>query len=672
MTYSELKITFTETFQVGYKLTIFNIFETNLGPLQTESIEQWKNLRDQPNKVTLGTPTANIGEREAIQFVSAFELDYNFANQYEVTRLVNVVTIKSTNPNQTFFYATLQNNDIVISGADFEIIDFTGTVFNISESEFLQASDPCTKIGIQIRTSELATNILSPFTLYGNTENPFYFEVFRSQSFKLKIQNEDGVEFITSFTVPDALNVANFTLTPSSTPNGGTLDITKINSYLLDIEYSLDGIDWQEEQNFGGLESGNYTLYVRDQFGCSFEVEFFISEFNIQNPYFYYSKSNSIRMAERVDFALIPKNDENTLSCESWAKFPWKEVQNFNSSDNITAQFKSNLANNTAKIINEAGVITDLSVIKKTNNIGNKEKRDSIMYRISASKSGIYFINGNTYDFDSNSVNGTYLLNGSLPSWGKIGNYIILDSIWYQIENIIFEESRNADVLVISRNWGLFLPTDQSKIVGSVYNIQDYEVYETTVVMGGFFGQNIRLKIEASDTEFSNVTYLSELISVQEANPECLEIRYFNIDNNDVFYQTGIQHLLRIPFTKINGYFDDSSENNKTDASVISLSVTLYEGNEFIFEPITTEMWRKLTIALSHKFVFIDGVGYVKDGEIEVEGPLDDSNLYVVKAKMLKTGKSYNNLSSGSIGLANDPIIEIPGMIEWDGGFIEQ
>jgi hypothetical protein len=670
MTYSEIKIRFTSDFEIGYILKIIGFSADGMGFTWTE---RWSVLRSSTSQVTTGTPTTVVGERAAIQFVNAFELDYNFPVQYQVTRLGNEVTIKSLIPEIEFSegYVTLRTGEIIEEVAEFEITNFEGSIFEITYIQFQESSNPCNTIGIYVETSELTTKILSPFVLNDNTENPFYFEPFRGRSFTLIIQNENGVEISRAITVPDALNSANFTLNPSSTPNGGTLDVIKTNSNLLDIEYSLDNFDWQEEPFFSGLEPGNYTLYVRDQYGCSFEATFFISEFNIQTPYFYYSKSNSIRMAERVDFALIPKNDENTLSCESWAKLPFKEVQNFNSADNVTIQFKSNLSNNTAKIIDESGVITDLTVIKKTNNIGNKEKRDAVIYRYTSSKSGVYFINGNTYDFDTNAVNGTYLLNGLLPVWAQIGKFIVIDSVWFLIENIIFEESKNADVLIINKVTELSF-FDQSVIVGSVFNIQDYEVYETTMVLGAFFSQNIRLKIEASDADFSNVTYLSELINVQESHPLCLEIRYFNIENNDVFYQTGIEHLLRMPFTKINGYYDDSSENNKTDASVISLSVTLYEGNEFVFEPVTTEMWRKLSIALSHKLVFIDGVGYVKDGEIEVEGPLEDTNLYVVKAKMLKTGKSYNNLSSGSIGLANDPIIEIPGMIEWDGGFIEQ
>lgn len=665
MTYSEIKITFTEDLVVGSELNIYNSFSAlGIGTIWTE---KWQNTRSQTNQVNIGTPTENIGERAAIAFGIAFGLDYNFPIQYEFSRVVNVITIKSMIPEQTFLSGELLLGGEPISGVTFEITNFVGTAYELEEIVFSQAIESCTKIKVGIKTTELSTSILSPFTLVENTDNPFYFDAFRGQGIIVTTKNSAGQQISFNVIVPDVLAKDNFILNPSNTPNGGTLNIVKNNSYGLDVQYSINGTDFQTNPYFSGLEPGVYTLWIKDQYGCRFNIPFFISEFNIQNPYFYYSKSNSIRMAERNNE--LP-NDENSLSCESLAKLPYKEIQRFNESDIITVQFKSNLSTNEAKVINENNLETNLIVDKKTNNIGNKEKRDAVIYKFSNFKSGIYFINGNIYNYDTNAVVDDYSLNGLLPNWAEIGKYISIDSIWYLIENIVYVESKNADVIVISRV--SVYPMGESVIVGSIYNIQNYEVYETTIVMANFLNQNIRLEINAYDSEFETKNYLSEVLNIQEKQKDCLEIFYFNIDNNDVFYQTGIKHLLRLPFTKINGYFDDNSENNKTDSTVISLNATLYEGTEFIFEPVTKEIWRKLSIALSHKFVFINDVGYVKDGEIEVDGALEDTNLYVVTAKMLKTGKVYSNLSVGSIDLATDPIIEIPGMIEWDGGFIEQ
>lgn len=670
MTYSEIKIRFIVDYEVNFKINIFNLFSDS-GTASTWS-EKWKTTRTINGTVAVGIPTEIIGERSAINFVNAFELDYNFPVQYEVSRIGNEVIIKSLIPDQTFTSAeVIGDDDYPLGVDDFEITNYTGTIFKVNQIDFKPAaSDQCSKVGIEIETSKLATKINLPFTLVGNTENPFSFDYLRNQTFSVDAEDALGNGLVFQVKTPPLLLKNNFSLALGSTPSGGTLAISNVNSFGLNLEYSLDEVEWQTEPLFSGLEVGAHNLYVRDGLGCSFNTTFLITEFNVNNPYFYYSKSNSIRMAERVDFALIPKNDENTLSCESQAKLPYREIQEFLNNDVLTMQFKSNYENNLVRVKKENGSIVTIPINQKTNNIGVKDKRDAIIYKYDDFRSGIYFIGGNNYDFNTNVINGTYVLNGILPNWVIIGNFIVIDSLWYQIESIQYVEDKNADVAIITKATAGSIPLPT--IIGGIFNIQDYEVYEFSLLMSDYSNQNFNVEIEANDTSFGNKFLLSEKIKTYEKIDECLEINYFNIDNNDVVYQTGIEHLLRLPFTKINGYFDDNSENNKTDSTILSLSATMYEGNEFIFEPVTKEIWRKLAIALSHKFVFIDGVGYVKDGEIEVEGPLEDSNLYVVKAKMLKTGKAYSNKSIGSIDLNTNDLTEIPGLIAWDGGFIEQ
>lgn len=669
MTYSKIEITFVSDFLVGYELNIYNNF--TVAAIGTIWTEKWVGIRTTSNKVTKGDATAIVGERAAINFINAFELDYNFPIQYEVTRIDNVVTIKSMVPDQQFVSGEVGYSGAPIGAATFIITNFVGVPYEITNISFT-ASPPiykCSKVRVNVQTSNLTTKILAPFVLNGNTNNPFNFDYLRNISFLLKIQDALGNEIEVPVTTPALLNQANFVINQNYTPSGGTVEIIKSNSFGLNIEYSLDNITFQSEALFSGLAIGTYTLYVKDQFGCSFNFDFSVNEFEINNPEFYYSKSNSLRLAERVDFSLVPKNDENTLSCESLSNLNYQELQRFVNTDSVTVQFKSNYATNTASIIKEDQTVVNLPIIKNTDNIGNKNKRDAIIYPYSSTKSGVYFIGGNTYNFDTNSVNGTYLLNGLTPIWAIIGKFVVIDSIWYQIENVIYVENKNADVLIISKGT---IGVDQSIIIGSIYNTQNYEVYETTINMFDFANQYFRFKLEVSDPNFVNRSFLSELINTAVTQENTVEIQYFNIDNNDVVYQTGIQHFLRIPFTKIGGYFSGDSESNKTDSSVVLLNANLYEGNEFIFEPITKELYRKLVISLNHKFVFINNEGFVVDGEPEVDGPLDDSNLYVVTSKMLKTGKSYNIQSVGEIPLIGTLDIEIPGMIEWDGGFIEQ
>ena len=76
-------------------------------------------------------------------------------------------------------------------------------------------------------------------------------------------------------------------------------------------------------------------------------------------------------------------------------------------------------------------------------------------------------------------------------------------------------------------------------------------------------------------------------------------------------------------------------------------------------------------IALSCKNVIIDGVSYVKTGSFDNEGPLEDTNLYVLTAKMLKSGSVFSSKASGTVDF-DSTNLEVPGLIEvGSGGFLK-
>src|SRR5690606_19026891 len=111
------------------------------------------------------------------------------------------------------------------------------------------------------------------------------------------------------------------------------------------FEYSLDNTVWQSSNVFSGLVADDYTLYVRDQLGCSFSYDFSVDAIGTaRTPYFLMPKSNSIRFANRITWGDCAnrKTDENALSCEANVPKPYKQLQLFQSCDIITTQFRSN------------------------------------------------------------------------------------------------------------------------------------------------------------------------------------------------------------------------------------------------------------------------------------------------------------------------------------------
>lgn len=354
------------------------------------------------------------------------------------------------------------------------------------------------------------------------------------------------------------------------------------------------------------------------------------------------SKSNSLRFAKRVDFSTVYKNDENTLSCEVDCRLPKKEILRYQTNDVIQNQFKSTFTTNVVKVLKEDLSEINIPVVKKTNNIGQKDKRDAQKFSyLQGGKAGIYFTQGNIYDFDTNDLTGTYDLGGRLPYWAVPGNNIIIDGVSKLIENVIFDETLNVDVVVLD---GAYTMPSAPIIVSCVYNIEEYEVYEFSIDMALYIDQYIRISLISSNGGISEVEYISEIINIKLKQENTVEIKYRNTTNTDILFSSNIEFKIRQRLIFKNGIAFQASENYKTDTNVVLLSSDIYEGDEFIFEPTTKEKMRNIVAALSCDECFMDDIGYIKDS-IDIDGPFGNTNLYQVKAKMIKSGVSYYPLT---------------------------
>lgn len=651
---STIRITFNEDLGIGNYVEFSG--EVNSGGALNALFllqEFWAVARVNAFQVAVGPPTGIPGERSAINFAQAVTLDS--ALNLTATRTGNVVTI--TGPILFIFGASDSN-------VTFQIINNSAVLFMVTNVNFSQAANPCSDIRVNVTTSAQASEILSPIQA-AVTTNPFHFDWPRGQSIDLQVRNAGTGQASRFVQLPGLLN-GDINLQINNTPFGATVVVNVPFDSQLSVQYSLDGINFQDSNVFSGQAPGNYTVYIRDQYGCSNSRTFHIDELGINTPYFHISKSNSLRFAQRIEWGDSGnyKTDENTLSHEVDAKMPYCEVQQFQSSDVIRAQFKSNYGERIAKVINEDDTEVVLPIEQMTSNIGLTDRRDARRFDLGNGKTGVYFTNGNTYDFITGNATGTYTLNGVLPEWALEGNFFgIFDGTtlsWFPIQQVYFDEVRNADVIVINQ---IYTATDSVIDVRSQYNRFNYEVYEFEIDMINFLGQTIEVSLENNDLNFTDLKHLSEKIDIKVRQQDTCEIRYWNSTNTDIVYATGIRNLLRIPFTKQEGKFDEENEMYKTDTSAKLLKSELYEVDEFAFEPVTKEIWRKICQALSHDTVFIDGVGYSKNSEFSTEGPLEDSNLYVIKATMIKNGNVFSSLGNEDGGYGQSSL-EIPGLIE--------
>ena len=686
MTYSEIKITFLQEMPIHGRV-LFEVQDSS-STLRSRVYEIWTLYRTGSNQVgsgistNSGTFTGRLSEQSAINFLAAFNLDYNNTGIYVTQRIANKVIIKSTNPNIVFDNesATLPADIGGIAeralNVEFSINNFdSNTLFRITDISFSQATNPCTHYRVNITTSELATqytiNNGTPIT--ENIRLPLSFEIPRGQGFLFSCQNENGQtanQGITSFEAPKSFNSAVINLQITGSPFGATLVVTSTGI----LQYSLNGTDYQSNNTFTGLHNGDYIIYVKDKFGCLKTKAFNINTNNVVEPEFSISKSMSFRFSRVIEYGNCRPypTDEDSMSCKEFSKdksLAYGEIQKFQTCDSIVTQFKSNFSNISVKVAKPNGSTDNLVINQMTNYIGRKDARNAWRYNIEGGYTGIYFTVGNIYDYDTGVDTGeTFALNGDLPEWGRIGEYISIGSAWHKIENIVFDESINAEVLVIHSNTAE--ATASPIIVKCQFNRQKYEVYEFVTQMALYEGMDIQVQIFNKDPHFESIVVVSELINVKEKQKDTVEIVYWNNTNTDVFYKTGIKNKIRLPIVDIIGDHTGNSEALASDTKSSLIEARVYELDEFIFEPMSKGMYRKIVQALMHKFVIINGVGYHIDDKPEKEGPLGNSNQYQVKAKMIKTSVPY---TANIIGvepeiITADNVLEVPNLTITDNG----
>lgn len=643
-------------------------------------VETWKNQRLAVNQVTIGTPTGTPGERSAVNFAQSLNLDYSF-NYSENGELLNgvsvagnVVTI-TVDTVWTFQLGvsnpTDEDVDIVISNFESPLLTITDLVFDDATT-----NPVCTHYKATITANQnIDQYSVNHGAVVEHDGTTLELEFLRGQAMSFTLIGDDDQQVSRSYTIdqiPAILNSALlYELQINNSPNGATIVVNMYDAGILDYEFSLDNSNWQTSNEFNGLLPDDYTLYIRDQFGCSFTREFTVDEFGSRTPYFLMPKSNSIRFKNNIVWGDCAnyKTDENTLSCEADVKLPYKEIQQFQSCDIITTQYRSSYTTNTAKVVEQDGTETAVTVNKMTNNMGLKDSRDARKYNLGNGKTGVYFTDGNLYDFDTSVDTGDdYVLNGALPEWATAGTYFKMGSSWYLIEDILFDENVRAEVIVFSND---YTGEDAPVVVGSIYNRENYDEFEFTIDFLDYLNKRVQVHVIAEDDSFDNLEQISEVIDVKVRQVGTYEFKWKNSTNTDINYSRGIEHKIRLMVEKITASPNDESETHLTDTDAVLLSSEIHEIDTVLFSPMTTQMMRKVVQIFAHDTVKMNGIPYTKNGAITVEGPLEDTNLYDVTVNLIKGANVFNSQSGdGSNTFAGDSI-EIPGLVEHDGGVVK-
>lgn len=616
-----------------------------------------------PNQVTIGE---TVGE--TLSYLNQ-ALNFDYGTNFDVELIEDALALNliSKKINLSFDRVELFPPDLPIT-VDPIVVPVEN--FKINTLEFLPTGlNPCGNILIKITASQPVARYCVNNVCFEPNSPVVEFLYNRGLNLTIELTNYLGAKISRNIQTPPPLETASerIRLYISDDVNGGSVQVIHPYTTMLNYEFSLDDNNWQGSNGFYGLPVGSYTMYIRDQYGCKKLIPFNILEKNLGEPYVLISKENSFRFIEpKKNFY----NDESRNFCKSPAILNYGYIQEFLNTDVITTQFRSNYKNIEVRIHEqESKALTIIPPVKKTSNIGNKVKYNQVRkYRIDNNQFGIYFESGQILNYDNNAFIDVYELNGSLPVWAKLGNIISIDSVKYKIESIGFDETVNAEVLIFSGYANFAL---ENVVVSSVYNINNYEVYEFTVDFSMFANKEIRIEIINSDPNYGEYVWLSESILTKEDLTNYLEIRYLNTTNTNIMYSSGIKHLLRLPYNTIKANDSDTNENYNSDTNTHLLDSKIYEVTDFEFMPFPLELYRKLKIALSMDNVFIDEVGYTKNAEFTKEN-LGLSNLYKLTASMIKNGFVFNSSSNIKESIVDNPNINVPGLIQLtSNGYIE-
>lgn len=622
-----------------------------------------------PHHNQLGTPNDVI--HESFQPFKRPNYDaLNYAQGIKGLDVLEVLT-ESVEPGKVIIQSNVdnlifKNESSMNSGVVFKKTNQNSNIptLVLNSATISRGSNVCTEVNVTISTSHLVDKITSPF-VKDNSVTPVVFSFLRGETFTFTARST-VLNQIVSTVIKTPPRLLEMNLGVSVLGKSVTVNYSSLNGTTgLVLEYSINGVDFSSNNVFDNVADGKYWGYVRDQFGCQVTKQFEVKELVSKSPYYHIPKANSIRYAQREvwDGIKVFKTDENTLSNESNDAISHYEIQRFQTNDVLTTQLRTNYDTVKAFVLSSAGE-QPLSVTKPREYLGLKDYRDCVVYQRPNGKAGIYFTSGSKYGYDSGTVIGSYELNGSRPSWYRVGSVIQLDKVGaLEIKSVLFDEIKRAEVVEVDYSYkGSPIVTK----VKSIYDLRPFNLYEFKLDCSPYENKNLRVKVVLEDPKLPKKEWVSELLEIKKVHAECVEIRYFNDKNDDVFYETGINHVLRIPVANIIDTSISESEIHKGDSQVSLISAEYYEGDTFEFLPLTKELKKKVELATYHSNLIINGVSYkvAEKPESERQGV---SNLYTLKAKLIKAGSGYN--VNSFVKPDSSYAIDIPSLIlgESDG-----
>jgi len=157
------------------------------------------------------------------------------------------------------------------------------------------------------------------------------------------------------------------------------------------------------------------------------------------------------------------------------------------------------------------------------------------------------------------------------------------------------------------------------------------------------------IQVDLTHVEFAACTLVSEWFNVKAQQPKHHLIEYYNSENNEINFGTGITFKLRIPYIK-QMTFQPATEKDTyiTDTQTVSLESRGREQYAITFFPMPTIMARKIAAVMEQDKLMIGGLLYVTEEETSINR-LGSTNLYSVEAVIIRSDYVFETQTGTSL-----------------------
>lgn len=381
------------------------------------------------------------------------------------------------------------------------------------------------------------------------------------------------------------------------------------------IEYSIDnGANYQSGNIFQDLQPGIYTVRVKDAADCEdaqvvqvfqWKPQAFI-EIPIVN-------SHRFVITSAPGLNNTYQNFDNTLFKDM--RFPGVERGCYHQKVllgmSTKTQFLSNYSAHTLKIYSEGNdVLVSVATPQKVKTFSQQEdSRPALYVDAGSGKTQIFFETG-------------------LPPWAVIGNVVTNSETGHGSLDDSFEITDiRPGVLAAAGYVALIIdvafPTTGIVLgtAAAIYDIEPFDVWEFVVNWSTLPAGKYYMKLEGTDPQFGPFTAISEPVDLAAEHPDCVHFDYWKVDNDQVYYDTGIRHEILVEGVLKWPTFGGTQVNHEeSNGRFVKLFENVTRNPELTLEAIPPYLAERLALICSHDHLVVNGVDYGKqDGSVEPE-----------------------------------------------------